>query len=94
MITEYISPIIVIACLVVGYVIKNAIPNETVNRYIPLIVFVLGMALNAWACMGVTLEILVTGAVSGLASTGLYELFAQFIEKGFTNKKSETDTQE
>lgn len=84
-ITEYISPIILIACLIVGYVIKHAIPNETINRYIPLILAVLGGVLNVWACMGVDLEIVVTGMMSGLASVGLYELFAQFIEKGFTD---------
>ena len=36
-ITTYISPIIVIACLVVGYVFKNLIPNNLVNNFIPVI---------------------------------------------------------
>lgn len=42
----FISPIIVIACLCVGFVIKNAIPNEKVNRFIPIIVMILGIVLN------------------------------------------------
>lgn len=88
-ITEYISPIILIACLIVGYIVKHAIPNDTINRYIPLIVAVLGIVLNIWACMGVDLQIVVVGAVSGLASTGLHELFSQLIEKGLTSKTEE-----
>lgn len=93
-VVEYISPIILVACLVVGYVVKHAIPNETINRYIPLILAVLGIVLNVWACMDISLEIAVTGAMSGLASTGLYELFAQLIEKGFTNKAEAAESTE
>ena len=93
-VAEYISPIILVACLIVGYVIKHAIPNETINRYIPLILAVLGIVLNVWACMSISLEIAVTGAMSGLASTGLYELFAQLIEKGFTTKAEATESTE
>ena len=44
--------------------------------------------------MGISLEIAVTGAMSGLASTGLYELFAQLIEKGFTTKAEATESTE
>ena len=93
-VVEYISPIILVACLIVGYVVKHAIPNETINRYIPLILAVLGIVLNVWACMGISLETAVTGAMSGLASTGLYELFAQLIEKGFTDKVEATESTE
>lgn len=73
--TTFLSPIIVVACLCVGYVIKNVIPNQKVNQFIPLLVLVLGVVLNIWACGILTLEVCVTGAVSGLASTGLYEAF-------------------
>lgn len=91
-ILEFISPIILIACLIVGYVVKHAIPNETINRYIPLIVTVLGILLNMWANVDINLQIVVTGAMSGLASTGLYELFSQLIEKGLvSNSKGDAD---
>lgn len=80
--TEFILPIICVACLCVGYVLKNLIPGNTIDRFIPLIVCILGILLNIWNFGLVTLEIVVTGAVSGLASTGLYELFKQLIEKG------------
>lgn len=76
MVAEFISPIIVIACLIVGWIVKNLVPQEQVNKFIPLIVAVLGMVLNAWTMEWViSLPILVTGAISGLASTGLYEAF-------------------
>lgn len=88
MVAGFVSPIIVVACLIVGYVVKHAIPNETVNRYIPLIVAVLGIVLNIWGCMEFSLEVVVTGAISGIASTGFYELFSQLIEKGFTGTKT------
>ena len=45
--TNLISPIIMIACLMVGYVLKNVCPNDKINRFIPLIVAVLGIIFNA-----------------------------------------------
>ena len=95
-ITEFILPIICLACLCVGYVIKHLIPGNTVDRFIPLIVMCLGILLNIWNFGFVTLEIIVTGAVSGLASTGLYELFSQLIEKGkwFKNDDDDEDDEE
>ena len=83
-ITEFILPIICIACLCVGYVLKNLVPGTAIDRFIPLIVCVLGIFLNVWNFGLITLEIVVTGAVSGLASTGLYEMFKQLIERGKT----------
>lgn len=74
LVAEYLSPLIVIACLCVGYIIKGVGQNEKINRYIPLIVMVLGVVLNVWWEWSFTLPVIVAGMVSGLASTGLYEL--------------------
>ena len=74
LIADYFSPIILIACLCVGYVIKAVGKNEKINRFIPLIVMVLGLGLNVWFEGTITLPVVVAGMVSGLASTGLYEL--------------------
>ena len=65
----------------VGYVIKNVITTDTINKYIPLIMAVLGVVLNIWINMSFTPEILLGGMFSGLASTGLYEAFKQLIKK-------------
>ena len=79
--TNYAVPIVVGVCLCVGYILKNVIPNEKVNRFIPLIMGVLGVALNAWINLNFTPEILLGGLLSGLSSTGLYEAFKNLINK-------------
>lgn len=78
---NFAVPIIVGVCLCVGYVIKNVITTDTINKYIPLIMAVLGVILNIWINMSFTPEILLGGMFSGLASTGLYEAFKQLIKK-------------
>ena len=79
---DYLVLLVVGICLCVGYLIKHTIPTEKVNRFIPLIVAVLGVGTNIWINGTVTPEILLGGLASGLASTGLHQLFKQFIEKG------------
>ena len=75
----YIVPVILGICLVVGYLIKNFTGAE--NRYIPLVVTVLGVGLAVWMHWpAATAAILLGGAVSGLASTGMHQLFRQWIE--------------
>lgn len=60
--------------------IKNIVTTDVVNKYIPLIMAVLGVTLNTWMNMSFTPEILLGGLVSGLASTGLYEAFKNFLK--------------
>lgn len=79
--TEYAVPVIVGICLCIGYIIKNIIPDEKVNRFIPLIMGIIGVGLNIWITKSVTAEILLGGLFSGLGSTGLYELFRNLINK-------------
>lgn len=80
--SDYIVLIVVGICLCVGYVIKHVVPSDGVNRYIPLIMAVLGVTLNVWLSgWAFTPEILLSGLVSGLASTGMHQLFAQFINR-------------
>ena len=79
---DFIVPIVVGICLCVGYAIKHFIPSEKINKFIPLIVAVLGVVINVWH-NGFTFspEILLGGLSSGLASTGLHQAFKQFIAK-------------
>ena len=80
--TEYSVPVIVGICLCVGFILKNAITTDKINKFIPLIVTVIGVVVNAWLnAWTVTPEILLSGMFSGLASTGMHQLFKQFIEK-------------
>lgn len=78
-ITENFVPVIVVACVLVGYIIKATPPFAKIaNNYIPLIVTVLGAVLGVLT-NGMTLEAIVYGAVSGLASTGLHQVFTQLL---------------
>ena len=74
---EFVVPIIVLACLVIGYVIKHTpYLDKIANAYIPLIVTVLGAILGV-VTSGLTIEAVIYGAVSGLASTGLHQAFTR-----------------
>lgn len=79
--TNYAVPIIVGICLCVGYVLKNIVTTDVINKYIPLIMAVIGVVLNVWINMAFTPEILLAGMFSGLASTGLHEAFKQLVKK-------------
>ena len=78
-ITNFSVPIIVGICLCIGYVLKNLITTDAINKYIPAIMGVLGVVLNAWINMNFTPEILLGGLFSGLASTGLHQAFKQIV---------------
>lgn len=78
---DYLVLVVIGICLCVGYVIKHFIPTDKVNKYIPLIMAVLGTVLNLWMNnWAITPEILLGGLASGLASTGMHQAFKQFIE--------------
>lgn len=76
--TENFVPVVVLGCLVVGYIIKHSF-DFIPNKYIPTILGVLGAVLNS-AVNGVTIDTVVYGAVMGLASTGLHQAFTRFVE--------------
>ncbi len=79
---NYFELVVIGICLCIGYIIKNLIPSEKINKYIPLIMGIVGALLNLWVNKFLlTPEILLTGLISGLASTGMYEMFAQFIKR-------------
>ena len=79
-ITEYYIPIVVVACLIVGYIVKTSL-DFIPNKYIPLILAVLGGVLGCVSNTYISLETIVYGAFSGLASTGLHQAFTRIIEK-------------
>lgn len=90
MLNEYFVIVVLVACLVVGYIIKHAtflkwIPNDD----IPVILAVIGLALNMFVSKP-SVESAVYGAVMGLASTGLHQQFKAWIE----NKNSENTRSE
>lgn len=81
-INEYLIPIVIVACLIVGYCIKHiSWLNKVSNEYIPAILAILGAVLGCIASGNISLESVVFGAMSGLVSTGLHQAFSQIINK-------------
>lgn len=83
---DYIVILVVGICLSVGYIIKHSL-NFIPNKYIPLLMGVLGVILNVWLSnWSFSPEILLGGLASGLASTGTFEMV-----RNITNKEKVTD---
>ena len=80
-ITSMYIPVIMAACLIVGFIVKKWI-KDIDNKWIPTIVTVLGAILAVAMDKGVSIDVIIAGAASGLASTGLHQLFKQLIEGG------------
>ena len=78
--TEYAVPVIVGICLCLGFIIKTSL-DFIPNKYIPLIMAVLGLALNMFITADFTADVILGGLFSGLASTGLYEAFKNVLNK-------------
>jgi len=83
-------PILILG-LLIGFVIKHLVSDETIqNKYIPVINVVVGaiigviLAVTGGAVItaeGILLAV-IGGAVSCVSSSGLYDAFAAFVEKG------------
>lgn len=77
--SEYMTPVIVGLCLVVGYIVKHWI-EDVDNKFIPTICAVLGVGVAVWINWpAITPEVILSGAFSGLVSTGLHQMFKQHI---------------
>lgn len=70
---EYINIVTLGICLCAGYVIKTSL-DFIPNKYIPLIMLTLGTAINIFCNLeDMNAGVVLSGMVSGLGSTGLYE---------------------
>ncbi len=70
---QFVVVAIMAICLGVGYIIKHSL-DFIPNRYIPLIMGVLGVLLAVLHFKAFDVEILLKGLASGLAATGAFEL--------------------
>ena len=92
-ITGLYVPIVMVICLAVGYILKHWI-KDVDNRIIPTVLAVLGAVCACINAQSVSLELLASGAVTGLASTGVHQAFKQLIEGKFMrNKDVSSETQ-
>ena len=71
-------PLVIAACLIVGFILKKWV-KDVDNRYIPTILALFGAVLACMVQDTVSVEVLVAGSFSGLASTGLHQAFRQIL---------------
>ena len=79
---DYINPLILGICLMVGFVLKEAF-DKFPNKYIPLAALCMGtiIAILINLRAGINAEVILGGMISGLASTGLYEMLRNLLNK-------------
>ena len=79
--SQFVVVIVLAICLAFGYIIKHSL-TFIPNKYIPLIMAVIGVILNVWL-NGWTFNpnILLGGLASGLGSTGAFELIRNLKDK-------------
>ncbi|MGN0539808.1 MAG: phage holin family protein [Candidatus Fimenecus sp.] len=74
MLKDYFVIAVMLICLCVGYILKNVVPTDKINKFIPLLLAVLGILLNSWINGWQFIpEVLLGGLASGLASSGAYD---------------------
>lgn len=79
--SNYVVAITMAICLAIGYLIKHSL-NFIPNKYIPLILAIIGIGINIWVNQTFTPEILLGGLASGLAATGAFELVKNTTNNG------------
>lgn len=79
---EYIDPLTLGICLCIGFALKYAkIFEKFGNQYIPLSMLVLGCIIGIITHIGnVNAAVILGGMISGLASTGLYEMMRNLLK--------------
>ena len=70
--TNYISPLILAVCIGIGYSL-HALNNKILNSFLPIISGTIGVIAAVWSLGTFDLPTIVTGLISGLAATGMYE---------------------
>ena len=89
--TEHFVLVVVLACLIVGYIIKHATFLKRIpNNDIPWILAIVGGVLNLFVT-GMSIESVVYGAFMGLSSTGLHQIFKTFVETGKTSTPADSE---
>lgn len=85
--SRYVVLVVLAICLCLGYIIKHSI-SFIPNKYIPLIMAVVGTILNVWINgWTFTPEILLGGMASGLASTGTHEMIRNLIYRSTSQEE-------
>lgn len=92
---------ILIMGLLIGYVLKHLVSDEAFqNKYIPVVNVIVGAILGVILVLtggtAITAETILLGVISGsvscVASCGVYDTFAAFVEKGVLVENTMGDT--
>ena len=80
---DYIDLLTLGICLCIGFALKYAkIFDWLGNQYIPLSMLILGTIINVLINYpGINAQVILGGMISGLASTGLYEMMRNLLDK-------------
>ena len=84
----YIDVVAVGICLCITYILKHALA-EYPQKYMPLIMSIVGIAVEILAKHNLAMEIVLTGMLSGLSSIGLYSLFKKWLHPDANKKEKE-----
>lgn len=85
-ITQLYVPIVMVICLCIGYLLKHWI-KDVDNKLIPSILTIIGAITACIAEKNITIDIIASGMLTGLASTGLHQMFKQIINADDVNGK-------
>lgn len=94
------TPILIMG-LLIGYVLKHLVSDEAFqNKYIPVVNVIVGAILGVILVLtggtAITAEAILLGVISGavscVASCGVYDTFAAFVEKGVLVENTMGDT--
>lgn len=88
--SQYFVLVVIGVCYCIGYIIKTSL-DFIPNKYIPLILATIGVITNCILAKGFSIDILLGGMLSGLASTGSHQLFKNLINFGDNSIKEEEE---
>lgn len=75
----YVNIVTMGICLCVGYSLKTAF-SKFPNQYIPLTMLLVGTVINVLVAKSFDEVTILSGMISGLASTGSYEMLRNLID--------------
>lgn len=80
---DYIDIVTLGICVCIGFALKYAkIFEKFGNQYIPLSMLILGCIIEIIVNIGnINAVVILSGMISGLASTGLYEMMRNLIDR-------------
>jgi hypothetical protein len=79
--SHYFVLVVIGVCCCIGYIIKTSL-DFIPNKYIPLILAIVGVITNCVLSKGFSIDILLGGMMSALASTGCHQMFKNLITFG------------